>query len=91
MTTNRTKDRRFQYHLTWHAKAKLWVCKVGGAVFAYGPRLQPLVTLCAWCLDAAHKTLRQRSELFIHRKDHTIGKGSSSRRTYGGDPRRTKG
>ena len=78
------KPKRYEYHVTYDPTAKLWVCKVGGAVVAYDPERSQLVMMMAWRLKFIFEELGQHSELIIHRKDGTIGKGSSSRRTYGG-------
>lgn len=85
------KPKRYEYHVTYDAAAKLWVCKVGGAVVAYDRERSQLVMMMAWRLKFTFEEVGQHSELFLHRKDGTIGKGSSSRRTYGGDSARTKG
>lgn len=81
------KQKRYEYHITYDAKAKMWVCKVGGAIFRAENDRDSLGCVVAWDLDYWSTAFGQRSELIIHRKDGTIGKGSSSRRTYGADPK----
>lgn len=82
-----TKPKRYEYHITYDRKAKMWVCKVGGGVFRYCYERTNIVSLCAFVLTEYLKYFGQHSELIIHKKDGTIGRGSSSRRTYGDDPK----
>lgn len=85
--------RRFQYHVIWDTRLGAWVCKVGGALVCQAgcsDQKSDVVVWMAWLLQRFSE-LGQRSELIIHRKDGTIGKGPSSRRTYGADPRGAKG
>ena len=83
--------KRYEYHVTYDAAANLWVCKVGGALFDRCPQRDHLINRVDMPLSVWAQVGSQHSELIIHRKDGTIGKGSSSRRTYGGDPKGTKG
>lgn len=92
MSTKRTpKPKRYEYHVTYDKARRLWVCKVGGAAIEYSLNRYPLVSKTAYWLGRFNDELGQHSELIIHRKDGTIGKGPSSRRTYGVDPKGTKG
>lgn len=81
-----TKPKRYEYHITYDRKAKMWVCKVGGAAVNSADWKEWLVSHVSGYL-AMFVKFGQHSELIIHRKDGTIGKGSSSRRTYGADPK----
>lgn len=85
------KPKRYEYHVTYDAASDLWVCKVGDALFHYERYRDALIRNVAWRLAFFTSMLGQHSELIIHRKDGTIGKGSSSRRTYGGDDPKSKG
>lgn len=88
MTTKRTpKPKRYEYHVTYDKAANLWVCKVGDAAIGYSLNRYPLVSKTAYWLGRFNDELGQHSELIIHTKRGTIGKGSSSRRTYGADPK----
>jgi len=94
MTTKRAtnpKPIRYVYHLTYAAKQDAFVCKVDGAIVLSGTFRDGMIEAMRRILCDAWLYFGQRSELIIHRKDGTIGKGSSSRRTYGGDPKRSKG
>lgn len=85
-----TKPKRYEYRITYDRKSKLWVCKAEGAIIQQEEsRTWIIHEVSSWLADW-YDMFGQHSELIIHRKDGTIGKGSSSRRTYGGDPR-TKG
>lgn len=81
------KQKRYEYHITYDAKAKMWVCKVGGAISRAENDRDYVVCMVAWDLEYWSTAFGQRSELIIHNKNGTIGKGSSSRRTYGADPK----
>lgn len=82
-----TKPKRYEYHITYDRKSKMWVCKVGGAIVFWGSDRDFLIADIAWQLETWAAKFGQHSELIIHNKDGTIGKGSSSRRTYGADPK----
>ena len=88
-----SKPKRYEYHVTYDAAANLWVCKVGGARFAASYLCETRHSFIESVADLLEifKQHGQHSELIIHRKDGTIGKGSSSRRTYGGDDPKSKG
>ena len=85
------KPKRHQYHVTFDKARNLWVIKVGGALYDRGPVLTTLVASAASLLGLWATEAGQHSELIVHRKDGTIGKGPSSRRSYGGDPKGTSG
>jgi hypothetical protein len=82
-----TKPKRYKYHITYDAKSKLWVCKVKGAMIQQDESREVIISeVSSWLADW-YKIFNQHSKLIIHRKNGTIGRGSSSRRTYGADPK----
>lgn len=83
--------KRFEYHITYDKRAKRWVCRVGGAFVDADLTKSWLICNVATELSYAEAVFGDRIELIIHRKDGTIGKGPGSRRSYGGDPKRSKG
>ena len=85
------KPKRHEYHVTYDAAKRVWVCRVNGAVTWHWGVKDELVASVGDILAGYEKTFGQHSELIVHRKDGTIGKGPSSRRSYGGDPKGTKG
>lgn len=78
--------RRRVYRIAWDARARRWVIRGPAAGFmpfrTKAAAVDVGVEHCRFLLD-----LNLRSQLVIHRRDGTI----ESERTYGADPKRTKG
>lgn len=86
------KPKRHEYHITYDFVSDSWVCKVGGAIVELGwDDKTRCIASISGLLSILNEHYGQHSELIIHRKDGTIGRGPSSRRSYGGDPKRSRG
>lgn len=85
------KLKRTVVHVVWDRARKVWCAELGGMVFLLSLTSQRLIDRVAEELNYLWRNWSIPGELIIHNKNGTIGKGSSSRRTYGLDSPRTPG
>ncbi len=71
----------------WHAATKQWVVTVGGHVFAPCDAKAHLVKRAALHMRRLHELGGFNAQLVVHGKDGRI----QFERTYGADPKRSKG
>lgn len=80
-----------RFWVTWRKADKYWAIKrTGAGVLGLYKNKEQAISIAAGTARTWAKT-GGNAELFIHNKDGSIGKGSHGRRTYGKDPRKSRG
>lgn len=85
------KHKRAFVHMVWAAHLKLWMLEHDGAMVGIGyPKKKDSIARFTRGANGL-KDLGYESELIVHNKDGSIGKGTGSHSTFLHDPKRSKG
>lgn len=83
--------KRIRWSVKWDAKKGRWQVRQGTELkFDLRAKSLAIQGAAAEC-NIRHRASGECSELFIYNKNGRIGTGSSGRRTYGKDPKGSKG
>lgn len=81
------KTKRVQWRLRYIKADRGWECRKDGAFKGFSKLKKSAVANAVWHCRLHLSERGELAELTIHRKDGTI----QDKRTYGADPRRSKG
>ena len=85
---------RVYYEVRFKASEDLWLVRrrdISGGVLSVHEKKAEAVSRGAMEARLHWVNNREPAELVVYREDGAIGKGRGSRRSYGTDPRRSKG